>query len=77
MKEIAKTLGYDVCSKKVKRISWMNYKSQRLNVLKPTPLSHLKQMKKNMLAAGEIDVGELIVPIDYYVMKVKKDGTMV
>lgn len=34
-------------------------------------------MKKDLIESGAIDIGELIVPIEYFTMRVNKDGTLV
>lgn len=77
MKEVAKSLGYNVITRKRKRISWENYENHTLNTTKTTSSKALHQMKTTKIAAGEIDVGEMVVPIEYDVMSVKADGSLV
>ena len=55
----------------------MNYKSHKLNILKSTSIGQLRQMKKKMIASGEIDIGEMIAPIEYTTVKVNKHGSLV
>ena len=77
MKEIAKSIGYQVTVKPIKRASWMNYKGHRLNVKKRTSSYVLKKKKQELIESGLIDVGKTIVPIEYDVIRVDPDGNLV
>jgi len=59
------------------RTAWLNYKGHNLNAQKRTSVHKLKQMKAMKLANGEIDIGNLVVPIEYETMHIREDGTMV
>ena len=67
----------DIVSKPRVRRSWRSYKSVKLNIPKYTSLIKLRQMKKELIRAGKIDVGIPIVPIDYTTMKINKQGKLV
>lgn len=77
MKEIVKSLGYEVKTRKRKRISWQNYAGHTLNIARTTSSQTLKAMKEKMIEQGEIDIGEMVVPLDYEVMSIEKDGSLV
>lgn len=59
------------------RRSWRNYKTIKLNYIKRTSRLALRKLKQKMIESGKIDIGIPIVPIDYTVMKVNKDGKLV
>ena len=65
MKHILISMGYELTFQPKKRISWDNYTGYKLNVQKPASIITLKKMKADMIQNGEIDVGELVVPITY------------
>ena len=67
----------DIVSTPKVRRSWRSYKSVKLNSLKYTSLFKLRQMKKDLIRTGKIDVGIPIVPIDYTTMKINKQGKLV
>ena len=67
----------DIVSKPRVRRSWRSYKSVKLNIPKYTALFKLRQMKKELIRAGKIDVGIPIVSIDYTTMKINKQGKLV
>lgn len=77
LKDIARSMGYDVKIAARKRTSWMNYKGHRLNVKKKTSSAVLKKRKQQMIESGAIEIGEAIVPIEYDVIRIQSDGTLV
>ena len=58
-------------------MSFANYKSHRLNTQQINSAKLLQQKKRQMIANGEIDLGKLIVSIDYTVLTIHGDGKMV
>ena len=77
MKGVARSLGFNVIEKKKVRMSFANYKSHRLNTQQITSAKLLQQKKRQMIANGEIDLGKLVVPINYTVLTIHEDGRMV
>ena len=77
MKGVARSLGFNVIEKKKVRLSFANYKSHRLNTQQINFAKLLQQKKRQMIANGKIDLGKLIVPIDYTVVTIHGDGRMV
>ena len=70
-------MGFDVNEKKKLRASFMNYSGYNLNTLRKTSSKVLRNKKHAMIESGEVDTGELIVPIEYYVANIQPDGSMV
>ena len=77
MKRIARSVGFDVIEKREVRISFANYKSHRLNTQQINFAKLLQQKKRQMIANGKIDLGKLIMPIDYTALTIHGDGRMV
>lgn len=71
-----RTLDYPVSVEPRFRRAWLSY-SCGLNAVRPPSQKEINEMKKQKIRDGEIDIGELIVPVRYTVIKVNKDGTMV
>ena len=55
----------------------MNYKGFNLNTQRKTSAETLRKKKLAMLESGEINAGELVVPVEYYVTTIQPDGSMV
>lgn len=78
IKVIAKDKGFtDIPTAKRVRRSWRRYRGLRLAYKNLTSSLKLRQMKRRYIHSGKIDVGIPIVPIDYTVMKVDKQGKLV
>ena len=77
LKEIARSMGYAVKTAPRKRASWMNYKGHRLNMKKKTSSAVLKKLKRELIESDAIDIGDAIVPIEYDVIRVNADGSLV
>lgn len=73
-----KELGYtDISVSKKKRRSWRNYATININFHKMTSRKTLRQKKKQMILSGEIDVGIPIVPVEFTVIRINKQGKLV
>ena len=70
-------MGYRVSQQSRKRMSFIHYKGLRLNLMKRTSAKVLKRHKREMIESGTLDVGQLIVPIEYDVLKIHKNGALV
>ena len=78
IKVIAKDKGFaDIPMAKQVRRTCTQYRGLRLACKRLTSSLKLQQMKRRPINFGKIDVGIPIVPIDYCVMKVNKQGKLV
>lgn len=78
LKGIVKDMGFTVPEKNKRiRQSNLNFKGYDLNVPRQVPSFLLRQRRKDLLASGEVQAGEKIVPIEYEVLRVDRDGNLV
>lgn len=78
LKSIVKELGYHVPDReKRKRQANLNFPGYDVNIPRRVQGGVLKAKKKDLLAKGEIEAGEKIVPIEYEVLRVDSDGNLV
>ena len=77
MKEIAKSMAFPVVQKPKHRTTWLKHDGLRLNIIIPASIREFYKMKSQLIKNKEIDIGELIVPMQYSVVVVSKDGTLV
>lgn len=71
-------MGFDdIPTKPRRRRSWRCYKSLKLNYIKRASRLVLRKMKRDLIQSGKIDIGIPIVPIDYTVVKLDKEGKLV
>ena len=55
----------------------MNYKEFNLSTQRKTSAETLRKKKLAMLESGEINAGEFVVPVEYYVTTIQSNGSMV
>ena len=76
-KPITKVKGFNVKEKAKKRTAFKNYKGFNLNTQRETSAETLRKKKLAMLESREINAGELVVAVEYYVTTIQSDGLMV
>lgn len=77
IKAVLEDLGYEIRVIPKYRAAWKNHKHHNLNICVSTSISELTTMKREMIEEGRINIGEPIVPIDYDVVKINKQGKLV
>ena len=77
MKEIARSLEFPVEVTPKARTSWLKHEGLGVNILVPPSVREFYRMRDEMIRNKDIDIGELIVPIQYEVVVVDKDGKLV
>ena len=77
VKSIAKSLGFNVKKKKRIRTSFQNFKGHRLNTQQRSSSKALKERKLQMIRDGEIETGQMIVPVTYEILHIQEDGQLV